>query len=95
MNANFGKHYDIGMMLEVIDSSLMNIFKVTPWGYNMMFFIAASNDCHPNYVSYLLEKKTLPVKSINEILKGLKGDKKLLYDKALIENLYLEYQKNR
>ena len=94
MNANFGKHYDIGMMLEAIDSSLMDIFKVTPWGYTMKFFIAASNDCHPNYVSYLLDKKTLPVKSINEILKGLKGDKKLLYDKNLIEQLYLEYQQN-
>lgn len=94
MNAHFDKHYDIGMMLEAIDSSLMNIFKVTPWGYTMKFFIAASNDCHPNYVSYLLDKKTLPVKSINEILKGLKGDKKLLYDKNLIEQLYLDYQQN-
>ena len=94
MNANFGKHYDIGMMLEAIDSSLMAIFKITPWGYTMKFFIAASNDCHPNYVSYLLDKKTLPVKSINEILKGLKGDKKLLYDRNLIEQLYLEYQQN-
>ena len=94
MNANFGKDYDVGMMLEAIDSSLMDIFKVTPWGYTMKFFIAASNDCHPNYVSYLLDKKTLPVKSINEILKGLKGDKKLLYDKNLIEQLYLEYQQN-
>lgn len=94
MNANFGKHYDIGMMLEAIDSSLMDIFKISPWGYTMKFFIAASNDCHPNYVSYLLDKKTLPVKSINEILKGLKGDNKLLYDKHLIEQLYLEYQQN-
>ncbi len=94
MNANFEKHYDIGMMLEAIDTSLMDIFKVTPWGYTMKFFIAASNDCHPNYVSYLLDKKTLPVKSINEILKGLNGDKKLLYDKNLIEQLYLEYQRN-
>lgn len=94
INANFGKHYDIGMMLEAIDSSLMDIFKVTPWGYTMKFFIAASNDCHPNYVSYLLDKHTLSVKSINEILKGLKGDKKLLYDKNLIEQLYIDYQKN-
>ena len=94
MNANFGKHYDIGMILEAIDSSLMDIFKLTPWGYTMKFFIAASNDCHPNYVSYLLDKKTLPIMAVNEILKGLKGEKKLLYDKALIERLYLDYQKN-
>lgn len=94
MNANCGKHYDVGMILEVIDSSLLDIFKVTPWGYSIKFFIAASNDCHPNYVSYLLDKKTLPVKSINEILKGLEGEKKLLYDKELIEQLYINYQKH-
>lgn len=95
MNANFGKHYDMGQILEAIDSSLMDIYKITPWGYTMKFFIAASNDCHPNYVSYLLDKKTLPVKAINDILKGLKGDKKLLYDKNLIEQLYLDYQRHQ
>lgn len=59
----------------------------------MKFFIAASNDCHPDYVSYLLNKKTLSVKSINEILKNLSEDKKLFYDKGYIEQLYLDYQK--
>ena len=57
-------------------------------------FIAASNDCHPNYVSYLLDKKTLSVKSINEILKKLEGDRKLLYNKEYIEQLYIDYQKS-
>ena len=94
MDTNFGKEYDLGMILEAIDSSLMDIFKLTPWGYTMKYFIAASNDCHPNYVSYLLDKKTLPVKAVNDILKGLKGDKKLLYDKNCIEQLYLEYQRH-
>ena len=94
MNDNFGKNYDISQLLESIDCNIMNIFKQSPWGYSMKFFIAASNDCHPNYVSYLLEKKTLSVKAINEILKLLEGDKKLLYDKNYIENLYLNYQKN-
>ncbi|MCM1499237.1 MAG: 3-hydroxy-3-methylglutaryl-CoA lyase, partial [Clostridium sp.] len=64
-----------------------------PWGYNMFFYVAASNDCHPNYVSYLMEKRTLSVKSINEILGKLEGEKKLLYDEEYIENLYLKYQK--
>ena len=94
MNAHFEKHYHISQMLEAIDSSLMDIFKVTPWGYTMKFFIAASNDCHPNYVSYLLDKHTLSVKSVNEILKKLEGEKKLLYDKNYIEQLYLDYQKS-
>ena len=93
LNEHYGKQYHISQMLEAIDANIMNIYKVTPWGYNMFFYIAASNDCHPNYVSYLMDKRTLSVKSINEILQKLEGEKKLLYDKDLIEKLYLDYQK--
>lgn len=60
----------------------------------MFYYIAAFNDCHPNYVSYLMDKRTLSVKSINEILGQLKGEKRLLYDKDYIEELYVGYQEN-
>ncbi len=93
MNENFNKQYDINQLLEAIDVNIMDIYKHAPWGYSMKFFIAASNDCHPNYVSYLLDKKTLSVKSINEILRMLQGESKLLYDKDYIEQLYVDYQK--
>lgn len=94
MNENFGKQYDISQLLEAIDVNVLEIYRHSPWGYSMKFFIAASNDCHPDYVSYLLEKKTLSVKAINEILKNLSEDKKLLYDKSYIEQLYVNYQKH-
>lgn len=94
MNDNYGTHYHISQLLEAIDSNILDLYNKYHWGYALKPFIAASNDCHPNYVSYLLDKKTLSVKSINEILKGLEGDKKLLYDKDLIEQLYIDYQKN-
>ncbi len=92
LNDRYEKNYDISQMLEAMDANIMPIYRMTPWGYNMFFFIAASNDCHPNYVSYLMEKRTLSVKSINEILGKLTGEKKLLYDQQLIEELYLDYQ---
>ena len=41
-----------------------------------------------------MDKKKLSVKSINEILESLEPDKKLLYDEAYIEKLYIDYQKN-
>lgn len=94
LNEHYGKHYDISQILEAVDANVMPIYKMTPWGYNMFFFIAASNDCHPNYVSYLMNKRTLSVKSINEILSKLEGEKQLMYDQKLIEELYLEYQNN-
>lgn len=94
LNDNYGKHYHISQLLEAIDTNILELYNKYHWGYAMKPFIAASNDCHPNYVSYLLDKHTLSVKSINEILKGLKGDKKLLYDKDYIEQLYVDYQKH-
>lgn len=92
LNDRYGKNYHISQFLEAIDSNIMNFYTPATWGYNMFFYLAASNDCHPNYVSDLMDKRTLSVKSINEILGKLQGEKKLLYDKNYIEQLYKEYQ---
>lgn len=94
MNDVYGKHYHISQFLEAIDSNIMDFYTPSTWGYNMFFFLAASNDCHPNYVSDLMNKRTLSVKSINEILGKLEGEKQLLYDKDYLERLYFEYQNN-
>ena len=92
LNHRYGKKYNISQFLEAIDSNIMGFYKTVTWGYNMFYYMAASNDCHPNYVSYLMDKRTLSVQSINEILGKLEGEKKLLYDKNYIEQLYKEYQ---
>lgn len=94
LNGRRGKHYHISQILEAIDSNIMNYYTPATWGYNMFYYLAASNDCHPNYVSYLIDKRTLSVKSINELLGKLQGEKKLLYDRSYIEELYKEYQDN-
>ncbi len=92
MNSHLDKHYHVNQLLEAIDVTIMDIYKKIPWGYNMKFFVSASNDCHPNYVTYLMDKKKLSMSSINHILAKLEGEKKLLYDPDYIESLYLQYQ---
>lgn len=92
LNHRYGKNYHISQFLEAIDSNIMGFYNTMTWGYNMFYYLAASNDCHPNYVSYLMDKRTLSVQSINEILGKLQGEKKLLYDKNYIEKLYKDYQ---
>ena len=94
MNQKYGKSYNIPQMLEAIDTNIMNFYQPASWGYNLFFYLAASNDCHPNYVADLMNKKTLSIKSVSELLSRLEGDKKLLYDKKYMEDLYLEYQSN-
>ncbi|MDE6598123.1 MAG: aldolase catalytic domain-containing protein [Clostridia bacterium] len=92
MNERYGKSYQIGQLLEAIDSNIFEFYRPATWGYNMFYYLAASNDCHPNYVAYLMDKRCLSVNSINEILGKLSGEKQLLFDKNYIEQLYLEYQ---
>lgn len=92
MNHSHGKNYQISQILEAVDSNIMQFYHPATWGYNMFYYLAASNDCHPNYVSYLMNKRTLSVKSINEVLGKLEGERKLLYDKNYIESLYIDYQ---
>lgn len=93
MNRNCGKSYDINQMLEAIETGLMEIYQKVPWGYNLFYYISAANRCHPSYVSYLMNKRTLSIKSVNDILSTIDEKKKLLYDQKHIEELYLKYQK--
>jgi len=93
MNEDYGKQYDISQILEAIDGNIMKIYQETPWGYNLFYYLAASNACHPNYVQFLMDKHTLSIKSINTVLNRIEIDKKLMYDANHIEQLYYEYQK--
>ena len=93
VNENIEISYHISQILEAIDVTILDIYQEIHWGYSFKFFLSALNDCHPNYVSYLMDKKKLSVKSINEILSRLEGEKKLLYDKEYIETLYIKHQK--
>jgi len=92
LNGNYGKSFDISQLLEAIDMNIMLFYRKTPWGYKMFYYIAASHQCHPNYVDWLMNKQTLSLSQITEILNMLQDEKKLLYDKEYIEELYMEYQ---
>jgi 4-hydroxy 2-oxovalerate aldolase len=92
MNEFCGRKFNIHQIQEAIDIDIIKEFAKKPWGYNFEYYIAALNDCHPSYVQYLLDKKTLSVKSVNEILTKINIAKKLSYDKQLIEDIYREYQ---
>lgn len=94
MNNSMGKHYQISQILEAIDANISQFYHSAAWGYSIFYYIAASNDCHPDYAAYLINKRTLSVKSVNEILGKLEGEKKLLYDRNYIEALYIQYQEN-
>lgn len=92
MNEIFNKNYDVAQIQEAISTSILDIYRKQPWGYTLFYYIAALNKCHPNYVSYLMNKRTLSITAINEILQQIPKEKKLDKDMALIEELYIDYQ---
>lgn len=91
LNDGYGKSYDLNQILEAISNDIMPIYQEHYWGYNLFFYIAAKNDCHPNYVKYLLDKKTLSVRDVNTILERIEPEHKLRYNEEYIETLYGEY----
>ncbi|MDE7169115.1 MAG: aldolase catalytic domain-containing protein [Mucispirillum sp.] len=92
LNDNYGKEYNIDQLLEIADIYIEKEREKHFWGYTLLYYIAASERVHHQYVRYLINKKILSVKSIKEILRGLDESKKTSYDKEYIHKKYLEYQ---
>lgn len=90
LNDNYLYSYNLLPILEIIDEHLMNIFIKSPWGYSVPFYIASINNCHPNYASYLLDKQTISVKDIHNILIQMDDSKRSVYDRQYIEQLYYD-----
>lgn len=91
LNENVGGEYILKPLLNIIDEILNEFYQKNYWGYSLPNYLSASHNLHPNYASYLDDKKTLTVEAIDEIFKMMDIDKKLEFDKKYIESLYLNY----
>ena len=94
INKNMEKRYDVLPVLEIIDEYLMAIYMSVPWGYSAAYFLAAINDCHPNYASFLLARQSINMRTISSILEQIPKGKRREFDKGLMEQLYQSYQVN-
>lgn len=92
INDNYNGRYDIIPILKIVDEHINPIFARTPWGYSVPYYLAATNSCHPNYATYLVNKQTVPVEYINELLKSIPNNKKSTYDETLIKQIYIDHQ---
>lgn len=90
INDNYNGNYDIVPILKIVDEQINPIFAKTPWGYSVPYYLAATNFCHPNYAKYLVDKQTVPVEIINELLQSIPDNKKAGYDVNLIKQLYID-----
>ena len=94
LNLVRNSQYRTDYLLEIIDDTIGKLREVYTWGYSVPYYLAAINNCHPNYATYLMNRKTLPIKSISTILKNITQDKRELYNKEYIEELYKQFQQH-
>lgn len=92
LNDTYHTEYNLVPILIAIDEHIDKIYAQTPWGYNLPYYLAASQRCHPNYAAYLVDKGTVSVEGISEILSMVPDAKRTIYDKKLISDLYFNYQ---
>ena len=95
INANFGLRYDNIQILEIIDEYIRPLSLQYTWGYEAAYYISAVSGCHPNYAAFLLDKQTLHVQDIHKILSSMAAEKRSLFDKEYIAELYLAYMNHR
>jgi len=90
LNNNLSGKYEIFPLLEVIDGILNFYLSKSPWGFSPEQYLSASLECHPNYASYLVNKKTNYMTDIKRILEKIPRDKRVSFDKELVDDLYMQ-----
>lgn len=94
LNEHQNRRYEVEPILEVVDEFILKIKAEHEWGYSVPYYLAAINGCHPTYASYLSGKQTLTVRNIATILRMIEPEKRSLFNKAIAEEKYLEFQSN-
>ena len=83
INEAYGGKYDIGIILDAIESYVAPLRGVVAWGYNLNHFIASYMKCHPKYVEELHAVGKKP-SEILKVLGGIPNEKKLVFDKTVL-----------
>lgn len=91
LNDNIGTEYVLKPLLTIVDDVLNNFYDSNYWGYSLPNYLSAKHNCHPNYASYLDDKKTMTVENMDEIFSMMSKEKKNNFDKKYIEELYVRY----
>ena len=89
LNEETKSRYSIQPILILMDEIISNYYARNSWGYNFPNYLAASKKIHPNYANYLSQKKTLTIEMMDKIFRMIHPNKKMEYDEAYIETLYI------
>jgi len=88
INSNIEDRYNLVPLLEIIDDIVLPINAQFSWGFSEPYYLSAIMGVHPNYASYLLDKHSMNMTKIFELLGNIPGDDKHLFIKKNIEEVY-------
>ena len=91
LNKEIKSIYDTNLLIQLIDNYIFPLKNKYQWGYSIAYYLSAISNCHPNYATFLLNKKTLTIGDIGSILKSIPKDKRELFNESLIKELYFNY----
>lgn len=95
LNLYFEKNYKVQPLLEVIDKVINQIHSEFYWGYSVEYYLSSINHCTPSYAGHFFKKHMLSIEQVSDLLKMLPEEKKLSFDKAFADQLYLEYNEKK
>lgn len=92
LDKNCGGKYDVVQILDIYDRYISIIRREKKWGYSMPYYIAARNECHPNYASFLINKQTLTMRDIEYMISMIPMEERLIFNREVINRVYMKYQ---
>ncbi len=95
LNLFYGGNYTVQPLLDVIDKVINQLHNEFYWGYAPEYYLSSANHCTPSYASYYFNKHMLPIDQVGELLSMLAEEKKISFDKAYAEEVYLEYNQSK
>ncbi|MDR1460551.1 MAG: hypothetical protein LBI78_02785 [Campylobacteraceae bacterium] len=90
LNDNYGKNYDINPILQAANDYIIPIYKKTPWGYSILYYLSAINNINPSYVDYIKDKQ-LTVQQISRLFKKMNEyNVNIIYNTNAIDTIITE-----
>ena len=91
LNKSYSRNYKIAPLLEIIEKYLMSIHRESYWGFSPAHYLSAVNYCHPNYATYLINKKQFTIMEISDLLDSILPENKSNFDRQVIDNIIINY----
>lgn len=94
LNLYYKKNYQIKPLLRVIDEVLNQVAVDFRWGYSVDHYLSALHSCTPSYAEYFFNKHMLTIDRLDTLLGQIEEHKKISFDSAYAEQLYLDFNRH-